>query len=760
MRTNLRWDLGILGLRKEWAEMLRPKDLRNDAVSALSVALLAVPLSLAIALASGVPPAAGLASAIVAGVVAALFGGTPLSVTGPAAAMAVLVMNVVEHHGMGGLLVITLAAGALQVLTGVLGFGRSARLVPMPVIEGFTAGIGAIILVGQLPRALGLAPPDESHVIDVITHISELIHETRLASLLIALSALAICLAAPRIHARIPGPLLAVVLPSTAAYALDLSLDRVASIPNTLSLAWPSFDLDIVSLASPILMVFALASLESLLSAAAVDKLARGSRHDPDQEFIGQGFANIAAALFGGIPVTGVIARSALNVQSGAKTRRSALFHSLLVLVMVLFVAPLLQVIPVAALAGVLMSVALRMLNPKPLLMLYKSARSDALVFGVTFVVMVTLDLLEGVQWGLSAALLVGALLTSKGRAKLHRFEAAGIHRVVLTGPQTFLSAIKFDQLRTDVAELSPGTVVILDMSAVTHVDASGAECVTEFANFLLSQGVEPLLLGMQPDVQERVLAFDHEQRLAARLAHSEAEVPSRLPRSNRPLGARLPLGVAAYRQKQLPRYQALFQSLAQSQHPHTLFITCADSRIVPNLITDSDPGELFIMRNVGNMVPAYSAREAPASAAGVEYAVGVLGVADVVVCGHSRCGAIGALRHPSRVPIHLSSLRAWLSDPAARKLCENSARHTHDDDVARLNVLLQLDNLRSYSVVRDTERRGAVRLSAWFFAIETGEIEAYNFQKQRWELIGEETAMLDSSARVHMPSATEPSVA
>jgi carbonic anhydrase len=760
MATSVRWDLGLRGLRKEWAELFRSTDLRNDTVSAISVALLAVPLSLAIALASGVPPAAGLASAIVAGVIAAIFGGTPLSVTGPAAAMAVLVMNVVEHHGMGGLLAVTLASGVLQIVTGALGLGRSARLVPMPVIEGFTAGIGAIILVGQLPRALGLAPPDESHVIDVITHISEIIHETRPTSLAIALSALAICFIAPRIHPRVPGPLLAVLLPSAAAVAFGLNMERVASIPRTLSFGWPSLDLEFGKLASPIFMVFALASLESLLSAAAVDKLARGTRHDPDQEFIGQGMANIGSALFGGIPVTGVIARSALNVQAGGKTRRSALFHALLVLLMVVFAAPYLEMIPVAALAGVLMSVALRMLNPKPLLMLYKSARSDALVFAVTFVVMVALDLLEGVQWGLAAALMIGALITSRGRAKLHRFEAAGVHRVVLSGPQTFLSAIKFDELRAQADGVKPGTVVILDMSGVTLVDASGAECVTEFANYLLSQGIEVLLLGMEPSVAERVLAFDHEGKLAQRLASSEAEVPNLLPRTNRPIGARLPLGVAAYRQKQLPRYQALFQSLSQGQHPHTLFITCADSRIVPNLITDSDPGELFIMRNVGNMIPAYSAREAPASAAGVEYAVGVLNVADVVVCGHSKCGAIGALRQPSRVPLHLSSLRAWLNDPAARKLCEESQPHAHDDEVARLNALLQLDNLRSYSVVRDKERCGEVRLSAWFFDIESGEIESYNVDTQRWELVGEESAMLESNARIHVPAATEPSVA
>jgi carbonic anhydrase len=740
MKTGLRWDLGIGRLRGDWAAMLRPADLRADLVAATSVALLAIPLSLAIALASGVPPAAGLASAIVAGVVAAWFGGTPLSVTGPAAAMAVLIMNVVEHHGMGGLLVITLAVGLLQLLMGVLGFGRVALLVPLPVIEGFTAGIGAIILVGQLPRALGLAPPDESHFIDVITHIGDLIHETRAGALIVALSSLAICMLAPRIHARLPGPLLAVALPSVGMYFAGVELETVAAIPRALHFSWPSFDLDFGALISPILMVFALASLESLLSAAAVDKLGRGAaRHDPDQEFIGQGLANAASALFGGIPVTGVIARSALNVQAGAKTRRAAFLHSVIVLVLVLGAAPLLQAIPVAALAGVLMAVALRMLNPVPLIMLYKSSRADAGVFVVTFALMVALDLIQGVQWGLGAALGVAAIMTTRNRAKMHTFEAAKVHRLVLEGSITFLSAIKFDGLRSEAAQLPRGTSVILDLSEVNNVDASGAEYLVDYANFVLDRGVGVVLLGMDPDIQQRVIAFDHKGRLAERIAETEAEIPRRLPRGHGSTASRLILGVAAYRRKQLPRYQALFQSLAEQQHPHTLFVTCADSRIVPNLITDSDPGELFIMRNVGNMIPAYSEREMPASAAGVEYAVGVLNVKDVVVCAHSRCGAIGALRNPSRVPLHLTSLRAWLSDAGSRKLCRDTPAHVHDDDVARANALLQVDNLRSYALVREREQKGELRLQAWFFDIATGEVDCYDFNMQRWERVGEE---------------------
>jgi carbonic anhydrase len=741
MGTRVRWDLGLAGLRREWAGMFRREDLRDDVVAGVSVALLAIPLSLAIALASGVPPAAGLASAIVAGVIAAWFGGTPFAVTGPAAAMAVLIMNVVEHFGMGGLLVTTLAVGLLQLATGVLGFGRVARLVPLPVIEGFTAGIGAIILVGQLPRALGLKPPEESHVVDVITHIGDLFHESRPTSVAVALASLAICMFAPKLHRRLPGPLLAVILPSAVVIALGIEMEGVGSIPRALAPRWPSFDLDLRLLISPILMVFALASLESLLSAAAVDKLARGARHDPDQEFIGQGLANMGSALFGGLPVTGVIARSALNVQAGAKTRRAALLHALIVLALVMSAAPLLELIPVAALAGVLMSVALRMLDPRPLISLYQSSRADAAVYAVTFLLMVSLDLIEGVQWGLGAAFVVAALWSTRNHAQL-RFESEGVQRLVLEGSLNFLSAIQFDRLRGQAGKLAPGSALILDLSAVGHVDASGAEYVADLAGHLLDQEVHVVLFGMTPEVRQRVLSADDEQRLAAHIAENDTEVMRLLPSVAGAARTRLSYGVAAYRRMHRPRYEALFKSLAKSQAPHTLFITCADSRVVPNLITATDPGELFILRNVGNMIPPWSRRETPAAAAGVEYAVGILKVSELVVCGHSGCGAIGALRNPHTVPEHLESLRSWLNEASARALCDHVPSEVADDEVARMNALLQLQNLRSYDIVRQREADGELRLRAWFFDIGSGEIDYYEADAKRWQRLGVEPSV------------------
>jgi carbonic anhydrase len=717
--------------------MLRAEHLREDLTASLSVALLAIPLALAIALASGVSPQAGLTSAIVAGVVAALFGGTPLSVTGPAAAMAVLIMSVVADHGMGGLLVITIAVGAMQLATGMLGFGRMARLAPLPVIEGFTAGIGAIILVGQLPRALGLDPPAESHVIDVITHIGELLHQTRPASVAIAAAALALCLVAPYVHRRVPGALLAVLLPSVVVALLDIEVPRVGSIPRSIAPRWPSMDFDWVGMISPTLMVFGLASLESLLSAAAVDKLSRVSRHDPDQEFIGQGLANITSGFFGGIPVTGVIARSALNVQAGAKTRRSALFHGLIVFALVLGAAPLLEQIPLAALAGVLLAVALRMLNPAPLRSLYRTSRADAAVYAVTFVLMVALDLIRGVQWGLGAAFVVAAVWSTRYRAKLHESEGSGVHRMALEGSVTFLSAMRFESLRTAAARLPSGDTVILDLTGVVYVDASGAEYLNELVKSLAQRQLEVWILGMNPDIRQRVLSIDHDRSLAHRIVDSEADISVHLGEAGKSDRGRLSHGVAAYRSVQLPRLGTLFRSLASGQQPHTLFITCSDSRVVPTLITGADPGELFILRNVGNMIPPYSTHGTPAIA-GLEYGIGVLRVRDIVVCGHSGCGAIAALRRPETVPKHLLNLRLLLEEPSARRLCDGLAPELSDDELGRMNTLLQLENLRSHPLVREAEQTGATQLRAWFFDISTGEIESHD-SSHGWQPIGAE---------------------
>lgn len=734
--VDLRLDLGIRRLLPAWRALFRAEHMKEDLIAGLTVACIAVPLSLAIALASGVPPAVGLVTAVVAGVVGALFGGTPLAVSGPAAAMAVLVATIVQTHGLGGLLVVGLLCGVLQILTGVLGLGKLVRLVPVSVVEGFTAGIGAIILIGQLPRVLGLPPPEQSHVFDVITHIGELFHQAKPISVALALATVALVFGLPRIHPRIPAPLFAVVVPTLAVVGLGLQVDTIGAIPRSFPLpkipVFPSG-----SAWGPILgtafVVYALASLESLLSSSAVDKLAKGERHDPDQEMIGQGMGNVASALVGGIPVTGVIARSALNVQSGGRTRRAAIVHSIVLIAVVFLLAPLMARIPVAVLAGVLLSVAARMLDPRKLRVIARVSLPDAAVFVVTFVVMVLTDLVEGVQWGIVAALAVAAVRLGQTQAHLHH-RATATSRLTLAGPITFLGTLKVDALRKSIQEAKPGAPIILDASGATAMDASGAEMLVDLVAAMKQHELSVALYGLRPDLVKRAIAADHHGTLDGVIAYTEEEAAHILagpaPMSTR---QRLAIGVDRYRHDHLPRYTDLFERLAKKQTPHTLFITCSDSRIQPSLMTSTDPGELFLVRNVGNMVPAFSPENPSPGLAPVEYAVGVLGVKAIILCAHSSCGAIHALTHPHEVPDSLGGLRSWLKLTEARDMVDKLPKDMGQDDVARLNALLQIDHLRSHPLVRERMEAGTLRVFAWFFNVATGEIEEWSPEARTW---------------------------
>jgi carbonic anhydrase len=733
-RRRVLSDLGLSRLLPEWKGMLSPLWLRDDVVAGLTVACIAIPLSLAIALASGVAPEAGLVTAIVAGTVAALAGGTRLAVTGPAAAMAVLVASVVERHGAAGLLVVTLGCGGLQLLSGVFQLGRLVRFVPVPVVAGFTAGIGAIILIGQLPRALGLPPPESSHVLDVVTHLRGLIHQTRPEALFLTVGALALLFGLPRVMPKVPAPLVAVVLPTLVAVFAEVDVATIGTLPASLPApSLPGIPEGWVGLVPVTLLVFALASLETLLSSTAIDKLARNQRHDPDQELVGQGLANIASSLFGGIPATGVIVRSALNVQAGAKTRRSVLIHCLVLVLAVYVFAPLLSRIPIAALAGVLLSVALRMLHPREFFALWRMSRIEAAVYGITFLVIVGVDLIAGVQAGIVAALAIAAARLGRAQTTTFAPRVDGPYRVSLSGALTFLSSSRIERLREEVREFDGSRGVVFDMSGVNAMDASGAESVAGVIDELLGRGTRVALQGLLPSGQEALRSTSHGSRVAESFAITESEVRQLIggdAASN--ATHRLAAGVERFRHEATSRYRTLFQRLATGQEPHTFFITCADSRVNPNLITSTDPGELFILRNVGNLVPPYGGVSAASTMAAVEYATTVLSVRDIVVCGHSGCGAMKALVEGN---IALPDVGAWLRN--ASGLDGRLVPAMSVNAAAELNVLQQLEHLKAYPAVAERLEKGAVRLFGWFYDVGTSELLQWNPTTRVFEAIG-----------------------
>jgi carbonic anhydrase len=476
-------------LLRELRPIFRMQYLSADIFAGITVAFVAVPLSLAVAIASGMPPGVGLISAIVGSIIVALLGGTNLAITGPSPTLAILIASCVELYGINGLLVIGLVCGLLQLLSGIFGLGRYAKLVPLPVIAAFTAGIGFIIFVGQLPKALQLPAPDQNHVFAVILHIGIYITTMNPLSFALALLTLIILKTLPRFFPRLPTPLIAVAIPTAIVYFLHLTtIKLVGTIPHSLSLPHLP-NISTINNWSELLVsafeVFMLASLDTLLSSNAVDNMGIGNLHNSKQELLGQGIANICVALFGGLPVSGVIARSSINIAAGAKTRRSPIIHGLVILAIIYLCPILIENIPIAALAGILLGAALSLMNIRELLKFWNSDKSEVVIYLITFVTIIATDLINGVTTGIMVAFIMLAIrmLSVKHNATL--WSNKYVLRITLSGNLTFIAFNKIEQIKEYIRQHIELKVVILEFTNLNGMDSSAAKYITNIINQL-----------------------------------------------------------------------------------------------------------------------------------------------------------------------------------------------------------------------------------------------------------------------------------
>lgn len=398
---------GLLPRPSDWT--MARRTLRRDLPAGLAVAVVALPLALAFGVSSGLGAGAGLVTAVVAGAVAAVFGGSNLQVSGPTGAMTVVLVPVVAAFGPTGVLMVGAMAGAILIVLALARVGRYVRYLPAPVIEGFTAGIAVVIALQQVPAALGVAGAHGAKVWAVAADaVVRFVADPAPAPVLTALGVAAAMLIGGRWRPQLPWSLIAVAAATALAALLHADVARIGALPGLPGPSLSFLDLHAVSrLAPSALAVAALAALESLLCATVADAMSVGQRHDPDRELFGQGLANLVVPIFGGVPATAAIARTAVNVRAGAASRLAALTHAAVLAGIVLAAAPLVAGIPLAALAGVLLATAIRMVEASALLALARSTRGDALVLGLTFVVTVAVDLVSAVAVGLGVAVVL-----------------------------------------------------------------------------------------------------------------------------------------------------------------------------------------------------------------------------------------------------------------------------------------------------------------------------------------------------------------
>lgn len=506
---------------------------RQDLVAGLTVAIVALPLALAFGVASGMGAQAGLATAVVAGIIAAVFGGSNVQVSGPTGAMTVVLVPVVHHYGASGVLMVGAMAGLVLIAMALARLGRYVRYLPVSVIEGFTAGIAVVIALQQVPAALGITHASGDKVwASAADAVDQYAHDPHLAPLIIALAVAALMLGGARWRPGVPFSLLGIALATLLARILDLNVVPLGRLPANLPAPSLGF-VDVAAIGSLLtsaLAVAALAALESLLCATVADSMSVGEQHDPDRELFGQGLANVMAPLFGGVPATAAIARTAVNVRAGASSRLASVTHSLVLLIVIFAAAPLVSEIPLAALAGVLFATCIRMVETGSLRTLMRSTRSDAVIVVVTFIVTVAVDLVTAVGVGVAAAIIL-ALRAVARSARLdkvplergdhtteeHDLLSEHIVAYRLDGPLFFAAA---HRLLLELTEIADVEVVILRMSRITTMDATGARVLGDAITRLEHRGIIVMLSGIAPghDGVLASLGVAHELRRKGRV--------------------------------------------------------------------------------------------------------------------------------------------------------------------------------------------------------------------------------------------------
>ena len=487
---------------------------RGDLTGGLTAAVVALPLALAFAVASGVEPKAGLYTAIVAGTVAAVFGGSPVQITGPTGAMAVVLIGIVTKYGIEKVWIAGVMAGIIQVALGVAKLGRLIKFIPYPVTAGFTNGIAVIIFCGQLNNFFGFQLPRSEHFLpglwQTFTHWEGLnLQAVGLATVVIVTKLLW-----TKIPTVIPGSLVGLVLATAIASFFHLDVPTIGSIPQSLPMPQGiphANDFTLIrELINPALALAALGSIESLLSAVVADGMTVSEKHNSDRELIGQGLANIIVPFFGGIPATGAIARTAVNVRSGGRTRLSGVIHGVALAIIVLTLAPLAAQIPLAALAGILMVTSIQMIEWEAIGLLMRATYSDFGVMMLTWMVTILFDLVLAVEVGLIAA---GALFIKRmselNLTKIPETEAfppgiplelskeIAVYRV--DGPVFFGAAERFVTFLRDEPEVK---YLILRMRYVPNMDTTGLVALEDIYSDLKRHDCRLLLTGLQSEVK------------------------------------------------------------------------------------------------------------------------------------------------------------------------------------------------------------------------------------------------------------------
>ncbi len=517
----------------------------QDLIAGLTVGLVALPLAMAFAIASGVPPQAGLYTAVVAGFLISALGGSRTQIGGPTGAFVVIVAGIVLKFGVGGLALVGIMAGVLLLIMGFTGLGTAVKYIPRPVTIGFTNGIAVLIASTQIKDFFGLqTPPVPSEFPARMVMLFHYAGSVRWQTVTVAAASLALIVLWPRLTRRFPGSIIALLLATAAVAVFHLPIETIGSKFGGIPRGFPHFALPsfqaahIMPLLPSAFTVALLAAVESLLSAVVADGMS-GDHHNSNMELVAQGVANIVSPLFGGIPATGAIARTATNIRSGALTPIAGMVHALTLLAILLVAAPLAYYVPLATLAAVLFVVSYNMGEWREIGTILRLSKTDIAVWITTFALTVFADLTVAVGVGMALAALLYIYRIAEtttvtpvtreylrdGQAHILQDKDIPSNATILRihGPFLFGTTEKLPEATKDLSQL--GDVVILRLRNMTAIDATGIHALEQFYNRLHKAGKTLLLCGARDQPYELIMRSDFLQTVGAEnvLPHVQA---------------------------------------------------------------------------------------------------------------------------------------------------------------------------------------------------------------------------------------------
>ena len=505
------------------------KTFMSDLMAGIIVGIVALPLAIAFGIASGVTPEKGIITAIVAGLVISLFGGSKVQIGGPTGAFIIIIYGIIQKYGFEGLTIATLMAGFFLVFFGLLRLGTIIKYIPYPIVVGFTSGIAVTIFTTQIKDLFGLTlPSNPSDFIEKWGVYLQNFNTIDPWCALIGVASVVVIAVTPRFSKKIPGSLIAIILMTIVALLLKnfagvLSIETIGdrfSISNELPAAQvPDMNWDTIkSLVSPAITIAILGAIESLLSATVADGVI-GDHHDSNTELVAQGLANIASPLFGGIPATGAIARTMTNINNGGKTPIAGIIHAVVLLLIFLFLMPLAKYIPMACLAGVLVVVSYGMCGWRSFLELMKNPKSDVTVLLITFFLTIIFDLTIAIEVGL----IIACLLFMKRMSETtdvkaiteeidlnqdaefstgnldHLIIPQGVEVYEINGPYFFGAGNKFEEIMASFGDRPK--VRIIRMRKVPFVDSTGIHNLTNLCEMSKKEGIQIVLSGVREKV-------------------------------------------------------------------------------------------------------------------------------------------------------------------------------------------------------------------------------------------------------------------